>query len=561
MATPTIEQLLERVVGVEARLAALEAGQSAMTMPTPPPYPVPPVNARTAVARTRPTYAPPAYAPPAPGGSPAEADDAEYFLGAQVLPRAGAILLILGIGYLVSLAVSNGWLGPQALFGLAVTICLAFIGVGQWRREEREQFGQVLTGIGTGGLYVTFAAGHVVQHLFSGETLVVLFLGLSLANLFYSLWRASPAFLAIGVIGGFAASVMPLQNRAFPIATVLHATILLVAAAIAGRHRWTGWSLTIAALGMFVALPIAFNWPSSGPYGEFLICLSASVAVASLGRMRDTEDQSLLTAGAGILVCLASLQSFLLWRGLVGTYHVVGVASGLAALAFLTTKRPNVRAGIALAAALAAFVIAPIGLAPHAMLMTYASLAVVSAAVAVKAGRAVVALGVVTLVAGGVRYLALLVKEPLPFPIEVAFLSVSALAAVGLGWAARDRDAEAAGIGVAVMTGSYLLFQTLTRPLQVAINEAITVTLIVGSLLFLGLGFARNHFSLRYMSFFGLFCTVAKVLIVDLATLAPVIRVLMLMALGLVLVASGYGYIWHRRVQERRQAREGERAV
>lgn len=548
MSALTIEQLAERVEGMERRLAFLE-GAVAPPMPVPPPYQVPGAESATEARRYRPVIP---SDPQAKAHSPREEEDAEYFLGAQVLPRVGAAVLVLGIGYLVSLAISRGLLGPWSLFGLAVVVCLGFIGVGQLKRDEREQFGELMTGTGVAGLYVTFAAGHAYQNLYSGEVLVAQFLGLSLVSLLYSLWRNSLAFLGIGVLGGFSAAAMPLRQDAFVVTSVLHATVLGVATLVAARNRWSGALISIAVSGFAVALGLAFGKAAGVPFGVGLIYLSAVALVVGWSRVRP-EDEGPIASSICVAICLFVAIGFAYgaYDRLPGTYHVLAGCALLAGLARGLYSASQARNYVWIGAALSAVAYAPIGLPAAVAVLTYPILALIGALLARRFGVPALGMGAVAWAGGVIMYLAYLATQHgLPW-VEPMYLGLAAVAAIALGLASSQRDGEALGWIGAVAALSRLGYLALLGPMHMALNEAITVLLIATSMLFMALGFARRLSALRYVSFAGLAATVAKVLIIDLAMMDPVVRVAILMVLGLVLVGGGYVYIWQRRSQER----------
>ncbi|HSI71636.1 MAG TPA: DUF2339 domain-containing protein, partial [Fimbriimonas sp.] len=155
-----LEEILRRVSRIESRLAdheerlrafererGLEAVK-AYQAPAPPPVqePVlPPVYTAPPPPRTAVFQAPPVRA---------KTIDAEYQIGAKVLPYTGGAVVIIGLAYLVSLAVGRGLITPAMLWWGVNLLSLLFIGVGQWKREEKEQFGQILTAVGSCGLYL-----------------------------------------------------------------------------------------------------------------------------------------------------------------------------------------------------------------------------------------------------------------------------------------------------------------------------------------------------------------------------------------------------------------------
>ena len=260
------DELARRLEAFEARLLRIEArlGMLPRTVPPPPPpqalHPAPsgqPGPPPVVADIPRFDYA------PHPKSQPADAASAEYQLGGKLLPWAGALVTILAIGYGVNLAFQHGIITPWMIFWGGVALCGAFIGVGQAKRDEREEFGQLLTGIGSCGLYLTFAAGHLAQHLYSGEVLVGLFTGLSLLNLAYSGWRSSQAFFYLGVLGGFAGALMPLNDDKVLLHLGLHALVLVPSALIVVRQNWFREACVLCFLSIGVLVP-ARKTPSCG---------------------------------------------------------------------------------------------------------------------------------------------------------------------------------------------------------------------------------------------------------------------------------------------------------
>src|SRR6185503_7043491 len=206
--------------------------------------------------------------------------DAELRFGSLVLPRVGAGVTLLGIAYLVSIGIARGFITPMHQFWGAIALCLAAIGIGVWKRAEGFDFGQVLVGLGSCGLYLTFAGGHVFLKLYEGETLVALVLGLSFANLVYGALSPSRTFVAIGLLGGMWASLMPMQEGKVVVSLWIHAAIIAVSALVVAKHKWREM-----ALGAWFVSTVSILWPvlSRGPlaaqlivvYGASLACLLA----------------------------------------------------------------------------------------------------------------------------------------------------------------------------------------------------------------------------------------------------------------------------------------------
>ena len=226
-----IERLEEEVAELRWRVASRTPTRPASRAPSgpdsgpPPVMPPPPRPDRPAQS----VYVPSQPQQPAPPSV-----DSELKFGSQVLPRVGIVLVLLAVFYLVGLAIQRGWITPEVQFVGELLLCAGLIGVGVWKLNEREDFGQVLVGGGSCGLYLSFVGAHVYKDLITGETLVSLFLALSLLNLAFSWWRSSRTFWMIGFIGGLVSAGLPLDRENYTAALVLAALIVLPATLLAG---------------------------------------------------------------------------------------------------------------------------------------------------------------------------------------------------------------------------------------------------------------------------------------------------------------------------------------
>jgi uncharacterized membrane protein len=60
----------------------------------------------------------------------------EELLGGRLLALAGGIAVLLGIAFLVALAIDRGWLGAEARVGLALIGAAMLLAVGVWLHER-----------------------------------------------------------------------------------------------------------------------------------------------------------------------------------------------------------------------------------------------------------------------------------------------------------------------------------------------------------------------------------------------------------------------------------------
>ncbi|MCW5940994.1 MAG: DUF2339 domain-containing protein [Fimbriimonadaceae bacterium] len=383
-------EIVRRLARIEERLDRLDRASGFLDpLPTPAPPPIlvtpaPPERERESakLPRWEPVPEPDARRPTraafgAPAVAKAAAPDLEYQIGARVLPVVAALFILGAIGFLVSLGFSRGLITPPMLFGGVCAGCLAFIGVGLAKQEEREQFGQILIGIGSCGLYLNFAAGHVFQHLYEGELLVGLFVGLSMVNLAYAWWRASQAFLAIGLIGGFAASLMPLDEGKVNLSLGLHFLILVPVALLCHRHRWKA-AMDLGYGASYLCLLLTFHdgrlpfGISSTPSPMLAPCFGVAAVMAAvvhaLIEARGEDPPALqvprsLRAREAVpgLIVVGGITAFSIETPSTGGWIALGIGLVVAFFGSALSRR-LVSAPFYVAASIMAFLVAPLGL-------------------------------------------------------------------------------------------------------------------------------------------------------------------------------------------------------
>jgi len=367
-----IERLEARLDRLEQRLTSIE---TRFTVPPPviirrpEPVPPPPTQRIQWPAEPAPRQPLPAteYRTAAPPMSKEDKVNAEYKIGAQVLPRVGAGVFLLGLLYLVILATSRGLITPPMQWTGELSLCAAFIGVGLWKRNEKEDFGQILIGIGSCGLYLSFGGAEAYKHLITGNTLVVSYITLSIANLGFSWWRSSRSFWIIGILGGLVGALLPLREHNLLMNGILQLCIVAIAALVASRRRWFAFSVVLFVTATAAACAALFpiygdEWKQiTFLYLDALICLSAMAATHHKSEL-DPGDLLLTLAvfGVGILgLCVRD--------GLKGALHLVIFSATVAALSLAFTRKPIPSKRLLYGAFAVLLLLSPYGFAKNAV--------------------------------------------------------------------------------------------------------------------------------------------------------------------------------------------------
>ena len=362
-------------------------------------------------------------------------DDLEYKIGRIGLLWAGAVVVVIGIIYLVALAAAHTTATPQMRFAGDLAFSMAFIVVGFIKRNEREEFGQILTGIGSFGLYASFAAGHVYLKLYSSEVAVALFVALSLANLSYAAWRSSRSFLALGMIGGLVAAMLPMHEYNAPLDVVLHFVILVPCAMIIARNKfidmasWLWVASTLALLPIYTYTNHLWLLRVGALYSDALMCAALYGYVH-----RDWKFDPKCTLPFAV-IAFAGIGGVAIEGVRNGSLHVCALAAAAAAVGWVLRERTLARNSLYGGALAVAVALAPMGYTRAEAAITFAVLSIALSIVSLRVAPMMLrGLAYVELALATCAYLGVWMVAPplLPFGSEVAVL-VAMMAAVVTG--------------------------------------------------------------------------------------------------------------------------------
>ncbi len=559
------ETLLLRLENIERRLreavVRLEAIEGRSVIPAhepishPPPVPVfdmapqPEVHQDEPTLRMRPEPEPLYERESTPSHS---AEETEFKLGGRVLPRVGAGVFLTGIGYLVGLGILRGWISPWMLFIGALVLCLAFVGIGLWKLSEREEFGYLLVGIGSCGLYLTFAGGNLYQHLYSDRVMVALFLLASFGNLAFCLRRSAQSFLAIGVLGGIAAVLMPLQKSP-DLVMPLHFAIIIPAILIAAKNRWSLWMILIwfasAAPVVGYAMSDA-NWTTKV---AFLYCSAfVQIAVMSMRYEGHTETSAkrpvyefvgITAIDPGNQFPLAAVVMAMLGAFAIqlNAAHLATFAVGITAMSVLLPKENTRGLRLAATAANSFLVLAPATGSFGQAATWYSIEAIVCSASSMLPFLRVASVAAFAL--WGMGLLAYTGAFALPPQDETRILLLASAAGLAAALAARRTQLGAKPLTLTAAIIGIVLFSRLGVVALSPETWTLTVVWTAYASALLTVGFAIKEKELRYLGLALFGAAVVKVLTIDIAEVSEGIRVVVLMLLGLAMLGAGYWYI------------------
>ncbi len=256
-----------------------------------------------------------------------------------------------------------------------------------------------------------------------------------------------------------------------------------------------------------------------------------------------------------LILGAAALSSFALKSGLEGTIQLL-VASGLmGAMAYGYRKEAEVRDMLVGTALTVASLLAPVGLHTQAASLLYSGLAMLAAIIGGKwKFRSAFALSALYLCASVLMLVSSVADQPgLTRSMEVTMLVALLSASISIATAVRsDEESPYSLLAFLVAWASVTRLGSILIALPSDFNLAnasITVAWVVYGTAILTWGFISSLRYHRYAGLTVLLLTVSKVLLIDMATATPELRVGVLLLVGLAMMFGGYAYIRRRHRQ------------
>ena len=232
VAAMTIDQ---RIAALEHRVAELERNAGVAPLAEAPPLtarvdaavetpstkqPVAPAGvaprelaAPLSVDGTTPATAPAAIAEPHSAEAPVAAARPPnplwaWIVGGNTLARVGALLLLIGVGFLLKYASEHVSVPIEMRLAAVAAGAIALLVVGWRLRERRSAYAMILQGAGVGVLYLTVFAAMKLYALIPPLAAFVLLFWIAALSSWLAIRQDAIALAALGVLGGFAAPVL-----------------------------------------------------------------------------------------------------------------------------------------------------------------------------------------------------------------------------------------------------------------------------------------------------------------------------------------------------------------
>lgn len=231
-----------KVNRLENKIKEIESGK-----PVTVPQPIPMATSTTGELETT-TELPPRGEnfQPKPTG-PTAIDKFFDWVKQDFMVKVGALLLLMALGWFVSYAFANNWIGPAGRIALGLLVGAIFLGMGTWRIKSYRHQGGIFIIVGATTILLTvFAARELYDFFTPLSALIMMFMAVVFVAFVSVRYQSEKLAFAGLVLGSFA----PLLTSAPIPDTVERFTYLMVIALGTLWVVWiTGWTrLTLASL-------------------------------------------------------------------------------------------------------------------------------------------------------------------------------------------------------------------------------------------------------------------------------------------------------------------------
>jgi len=264
----------------------------------------------------------------------------------QILGWTGATALVLAVAYLIRLALDAGWLTPQRQLGLAVLSGFALIGAGLKLRSADRQYASLLPAGGLVILFLSIYGAHLYYHfidvpLAAGAVILTCLGALWLSRLFdselYGLFAVLGSYSAPFLLPALAGSVTDLVIY-FSAWSVLFCVYSI----------WTGNRRPYLLAAYLALLGFYYLWRQMAPDEwqaafafqliQFAIFLAGAISFSVRHRRPMSHDEAL--AHLPLLLIFYALQYALLDQHLPALAPWIALASaGVLLLAYLSVQK------------------------------------------------------------------------------------------------------------------------------------------------------------------------------------------------------------------------------
>lgn len=227
------------------------------------------------------------------------------------LMKLGGLLVLLGLGWFVSYAIAEGWIGEMGRIALGFTVSAVVLGMGWVRAKRFVAQGSILMFVGAAGIVLTTFAARELYDMFTPLLGLVLIFG---ASAFLGLASIVLKRRELAVANVLLAALAPLLVNADLSLTTLFTYLLVLAAGSVWVAAVTGWRvlpfISLVIVGLYsVSAFDSYYYSTSGQLESGLMfafvftMLFFAVSILGMRVARTVRVLDMLTAlGSGLFL-------------------------------------------------------------------------------------------------------------------------------------------------------------------------------------------------------------------------------------------------------------------
>ncbi|RMQ47684.1 hypothetical protein ALQ04_04078 [Pseudomonas cichorii] len=198
----------------------------------------------------------PAVTPPPSRPNPLQSAK-DWLLGGNTVLRVGAVLLFLGLAFLLRYATEGVVVPIEARYAGVAGSAMALLGLGWWLRRRNTTFALMMQGTGIGVLYLTVLGAMRMHELLDPSMGFVLLIAVTLFSAMLAVTQNSLALACAATLGGFAAPIMASTGQGSHV--TLFSYFALLNAGIFAIAWFKTWRL-LNLIGFIGTFGIGFAW-------------------------------------------------------------------------------------------------------------------------------------------------------------------------------------------------------------------------------------------------------------------------------------------------------------
>lgn len=134
--------------------------------------------------------------------------DFEKFIGENIAPKIGILILVLGISFFVKYAIDNDYINETGRIGIGILCGAILLGFSHYLHKEYKAFSSVLVAGAITVFYFTIGYGFHKYHLYTQTVTFGIMVGITLFSTLISVYYDRKELAVLSVIGGFAVPFM-----------------------------------------------------------------------------------------------------------------------------------------------------------------------------------------------------------------------------------------------------------------------------------------------------------------------------------------------------------------